>query len=288
VGAVPGLPTGAVDAADAEVNAWATGGASPAPVTAGSVGSGGPAGGGPAGGGPTSRGSGAGGSEPGAIDLPGITRGPFDGALRAYPVLVTTTGTVVVWAAFVFFGKRRRDGEPPAPDPVLAADAATAPAQQGVAPLVPPAAVQQRIPPGADPTEAGLPRWRRPSLLQARKTDPLRTATEFASLTFADGAVEPFDGLERRRIRYRLVRLMDVPDEFRANEIGIVDEGDEVQVIEAQGTYRLVLCPDGQQGWLHKMVLGDLVDDDSDVGAPDGIDEDVLSAFLAARRDQSA
>jgi hypothetical protein len=80
---------------------------------------------------------------------------------------------------------------------------------------------------------------------------------------------------------------MDVPDEVRANEIGIVDEGDEVQVIEAQGTYRLVLCPDGQQGWLHKMVLGDLVGDDPNGQAPDGIDEDVLAAFLTVRQ-QSA
>jgi hypothetical protein len=202
--------------------------------------------------------------------------------------MVTTTGTVVVWAAFVFFGKRRRDGQPPAPDPVLAAHAAAAQEPLAVAALVPPTATQQRIPPGADPTEAGLPRWRRPSLIQARKTDPLRSATTFASLTFADSAVEPFEGMERRRIRYRLVRLMDVPDEVRANEIGIVDEGDEVQVVDADGAYRLVLCPDGQQGWLHRMVLGDPVDDDSAAPAPDGIDEDILAAFLSSRHRESA
>ena len=105
------------------------------------------------------------------------------------------------------------------------------------------------------------------------------------ALTFADGAVGPVDGAERRRIRYRLVRLMDVPDEVRANEIGILDQGDEVQVIEAVGTYRLVLCPDGQQGWLHRMVLGDVVEADEPIElVPDGLDEDVLAAFLAARQ----
>jgi hypothetical protein len=289
----PAAPSGAIGGVEdlTPPDAGDPGGLLPATAAGGpvaSVGQGSVPGGASAAGGGGSDGSrGSDGSDPSAIDLTGRGHGPFDGVFRAYPVLVTTTGTVVVWAAFVFFGKRRRDGEPSAPDEVLAAHAAAAPEPQPVVALVPPDASQQRIPPGADPTEAGLPRWRRPSLLQARKADPLRTATTFASLSFDDGAVEPYDGLERRRIRYRLVSLMDVPDEVRANEIGIVDEGDEVQVIEAQGTYRLVLCPDGQQGWLHKMVLGDLVGDDRSGQAPDGIDEDVLAAFLTVRR-QSA
>ena len=97
-----------------------------------------------------------------------------------------------------------------------------------------------------------MPRWRRPSLLEARKTDPLRSASTAVNLTFANGAVEAVAGKERRRIRYRLVRLMDVPDEPRANEIGILDEGDEVQILGTSGIYRLVLCPDSGQGWLHQ------------------------------------
>lgn len=215
------------------------------------------------------------------LKLLGVPDSLFDRVFRATPVMITTTGTVVVWAAFVFFGKRRRDGDPPAPDAVLAANAASGPEPIPVERLVPPI-VPADLPPGVDPTEAGLPRWRRPSLLQARKTDPLRTAVTTASLTFADGAVEPYDGLERRRIRYRLVRLLDVPDDVRSTEIGILDEGDEVQVLDTYGAYRLVLCPDGQEGWLHRMVLGDVVDDSSEVG-PDGIDEDVLAAYLAIR-----
>ena len=214
--------------------------------------------------------------------------GPLDGLFGAYPVLITTSGTVAVWMAFVFFGKRRRDGEPPAPDPVLAAHAAAGPEPVPAASLVPPTTSGLPIPPGVDPDEAALPRWRRPSLMLARKTDPLRTEFAAPALTFADGTVQPVDGAERRRIRYRLVRLMDVPDEVRANEIGILDEGDEVQVIEAVGTYRLVLCPDGRQGWLHRMVLGDVIEADEPIElVPDGLDEDVLLAFLTARQ-QSA
>ncbi len=191
---------------------------------------------------------------------------------------MTTTGVVVVWAAFVMFGKKRRDDEPPAPDAVLSLHAATT-FEAPVSALVPPP-----LPPGVDPSEAGMPRWRRPSLLEARKNDPLRSASMAVSLTFAQGAVAAVAGKERRRIRYRLVRLMDVPDELRANEIGILDEGDEIQILETSGVYRLVLCPDGSQGWLHKMVLGDVVDDEEDGPSelvPDGIDEDVLSAYLA-------
>jgi hypothetical protein len=62
--------------------------------------------------------------------------------------------------------------------------------------------------------------------------------------------------------------------------------------------YWLVLCPDGREGWIHKMTLGDLVG-----GAPvqspptatmpiaaetwtmgDDVDGDVLTAYLESRR----
>ena len=49
------------------------------------------------------------------------------------------------------------------------------------------------------------------------------------------------------------------PTSSAASEIGYLDQGDEVQLLEAQGAYWLVLCPDGQQGWLHKMTLGEIV-----------------------------
>ena len=108
-----------------------------------------------------------------------------------------------------------------------------------------------------------LPRWRRPSLLQARKTDPIRDTDAGPRLTFDHGLVGPLDGRERRVIRYRVVRLLDSPDELRGAEIGYLDQGDEVQLLEKYGAYWLVLCPDGRQGWLHKMTLGDVVGDDA-------------------------
>jgi hypothetical protein len=131
--------------------------------------------------------------------------------------------------------------------------------------------------------------------------DPIRDSqTQAPRLTFDEGLVGPLDGRERRVIRYRVVRLLDTPDELRGVEIGYLDQGDEVQLLEKYGAYWLVLCPDGRQGWLHKMTLGDMPQDEQPadrgpvatmhtaadswtMGEAD-IDSDVLEAYLASRR----
>jgi hypothetical protein len=128
-----------------------------------------------------------------------------------------------------------------------------------------------------------MPRWRRPSLIEARKADPARTAPTSIRLSFDNGAVDAVVGRERRVIRYSAVRLLDAPDELRSADIGHVDQGDEVQLLERSGAYWLVLCPDGRQGWLHKMTLGDVVSDAPPLGRQAEVEEDALGAFLAAR-----
>jgi hypothetical protein len=172
--------------------------------------------------------------------------------------------------AFGLFGRRRREDDDLERDRALALAAASG---IGVEPrglvgaTVPgsDAAIVDGIPVDgddlADPAtmEALMPRWRRPSLIQARKTDPIRDNMPPARLTFDRGLVGPLDGRERRTIRYRVVRLLDSPDELRGAELGYLDRGDEVQLLEKYGAYWLVLAPDGQQGWLHKMTLGDVV-----------------------------
>ena len=82
-------------------------------------------------------------------------------------------------------------------------------------------------------------------------------------------------------------------------DVRVLDE-----LLEKYGAYWLVLSPDGQQGWLHKMVLGDIVDADgvpaevpvnvpvatmpaaadSWTMAEEDIDSDVFTAYLEARR----
>ncbi|MBI3749509.1 MAG: SH3 domain-containing protein [Chloroflexi bacterium] len=227
-----------------------------------------------------------------ALGLSGI---PFSG-LSLGMSAATATGVVGAAMAFGLFGKRRRAGDPPGPDEELAAAAAMG---LGARPLPAPVPAFEEA---ADP-EAQLPRWRRPSLLLARKADPIRDATPAARLTFDDGLVGPLDGRERRMIRYRIVRMLDTPDELRGIETGYLDRGDEVQLIEKYGAYWLVLCPDGRQGWVHNMTLGEIVDDDAPIddrpvatmplaaetwtmGESDD-DTDVLEAYLESRRRQS-
>jgi hypothetical protein len=158
------------------------------------------------------------------------------------PTIATATTGGAAWAAFVIFGKRRRDGDDNEPDSRLAAAAATGVdtgAAQGLRVV----------------DESQLPRWRRPSLQQVRRTDPLRVVAEAPTMSFARAGVRPLESYERRQIRYRLVRLLDCPDEVRASEIGILDRGDEVQLLERRGVYWRVLCPDGRTGWVHRMTL---------------------------------
>ena len=93
------------------------------------------------------------------------------------------------------------------------------------------------------------------------------------------------------------MRLLDQPDELRGAEIGFVDEGDEVQLLEKRGVYWFVLCPDGRQGWIHKMTLGEVVGEPAASAATatmpiaadtwtmgDDVDGDVMAAFLESRR----
>ena len=48
---------------------------------------------------------------------------------------------------------------------------------------------------------------------------------------------------------------------FAALETGYLDRDDEVQLLEKYGAYWLILCPDGRQGWVHNMTLGEVIDD---------------------------
>jgi hypothetical protein len=197
------------------------------------------------------------------------------------------------------FGKRRRDGDQPDSDDVLAQAAATGIGVGATALATAPAGVVvPAVVPGPMDLEMAMPRWRRPSLMEARKADPIRNAAPAAPrLTFDHGLVGPLDGRERRLIRYNVVRLLDQPDELRGGEIGFLDQGDEVQLLEKYGVYWLVLCPDGSQGWIHKMTLGEVVGEPVP-SAPtatmpiaaetwtmgDDVDGDVLAAYLESRR----
>jgi hypothetical protein len=199
--------------------------------------------------------------------------------------------------ALSLFAKRRREEDPP--DELMAAASSAGVAVSAYDLAANNAAVAAANAESMD-VELLLPRWRRPSLLQARKADPIRDTTPAPRLTFDEGLTGPLGGRERRVVRYRVVRLLDTPDELRGQEIGYLDQGDEVQLLDKYGAYCLVVAPDGQQGWLHKMTLGDVVDaegtnrdgpsasmgmaaDSWTMGEAD-VDSDVLEAYLESRR----
>ncbi len=241
-----------------------------------------------------------------AGSLGGVSSGPS--ILPMIAAAVGIAGGLTMLVAFLMFGRRRQDAEGPdeaslaasaaagypllsAPrraqagglSPLAAGSAAAVSTVQAIADM---AVVQDR--------EADVPRWRRASLIEARKKDPIRGGAAASAILRFDGrAGEAVEGLERRRIRYRLVSLLNLPDEVKGVEIGSLDHGDEVVLLEKAGTYWRVLCPDGREGWLHKMTLGDTVIDSpsapgtwtsADDGPAQGGFEDIMRAYNESRR----
>jgi len=176
--------------------------------------------------------------------LPGLD----DRTLPLTTLIVSTASSVLVAMALFSFGRRRDAREDP-PDRSAEPHAWDGPAD----PVAP------------HPSEASLPRWRRPSLLAARRATP-GTVSENGRLTFGSGRVAPDPEHERRRIRYRLVRITHIPDEIAGQEIGRLDQGDEVELLERSGLFWRVRCPDGAEGWIHKMTLGDRVEEEPECG----------------------
>jgi hypothetical protein len=127
--------------------------------------------------------------------------------------------------------------------------------------------------------EANMPRWRRPSLLEARRSDPTRpTAGYRTPMRFTDDQVYQYDV---RIVRYAVVPLLDRPDELGAR-IADLESGDEVQVIAVQGTFVEVHCPNGERGFVHRTTLRPRETVMDGFAGTDAHD-DALAALLAAR-----
>jgi hypothetical protein len=162
--------------------------------------------------------------------------------------------------------------------PVMAADVAPDPdASSGP--------VMAAMAPGAmfDP-ESLMPRWRRPSLLAARRTDPTRVArVERTPMRFGPGA-DPSPN--RRVVRYAVVTLLDRPDEVQGRQVSDLMSGDEVEVLDSGGSFWEVLCPDGLRGWVHRTTLGLPGAEHVTFGRrnePVPEPDDILTAVLSAR-----
>jgi SH3-like domain-containing protein len=133
--------------------------------------------------------------------------------------------------------------------------------------------------------EGAIPRWRRPSLRAARAASDRGPAGPTYQLAFNGAAT---DGSERRLVRYRVVRMMDGPDEIRSQEVGQLEENDEVEVLERYAGYVHVRTPDGTDGWVHRTTLGPAIgseEPDADVGPPEF---DLEAAFNLERSRKAA
>jgi hypothetical protein len=148
-------------------------------------------------------------------------------------MLVGTTTATAMAFAFAIFGKKRRDEEPPAPDEVLQAQAArgsgTVPGGEVLGVV--------RAPIVAAPidAEAGMPRWRRPSLIEARKADPSRMVGSTGTMSSSTARSPP----SRPRAPGDLATAScgcRRPDELRSGRHRPASsQGDEVQLLERPG-----------------------------------------------------
>ncbi|HSL98193.1 MAG TPA: hypothetical protein VK831_06440 [Candidatus Deferrimicrobiaceae bacterium] len=138
----------------------------------------------------------------------------------------------------------------------------------------------------SDP-ESLMPRWRRPSLLEARRTDPTRVAGRtHTPQRFGERRAEG----DLRVVRYAVVPVLDRPDEVLGTRLADLGAGDEVEVVNASDTYLEVICPTGERGWIHRTTVSppspaylappraaaERAEPEPDV-------EDALTALLAAR-----
>lgn len=128
--------------------------------------------------------------------------------------------------------------------------------------------------------EANMPRWRRPSLLEARRSDYSRQVSAARTpMRFTDDQVYQFDV---RIVRYAVVPLLDRPDELQGVRIGDLEAGDEVQVLSTQGAFLDVHCPNGERGFVHRTTLRPREATMPAVAAAESY-EDALGAMLSAR-----
>ena len=127
--------------------------------------------------------------------------------------------------------------------------------------------------------EANMPRWRRPSLLEARRSDYSRQVAARIPMRFTDDQIYQFDV---RIVRYAVVPLMDRPDELTGLRIADLEAGDEVQVLSTEGAFLDIHCPNGERGFVHRTTLRPREVAAPAFAMPESYDE-ALGAMLAAR-----
>ena len=93
-----------------------------------------------------------------------------------------------------------------------------------------------------------------------------RKMTPVVAASAAAAAARTFDkppptGVERARVGYRRVRISSEPDAVRSTELGRLDRGDEVEILESHEGFLQIRTPDNITGWILRHTI---------VGAPSG------------------
>jgi hypothetical protein len=173
-------------------------------------------------------GSGSAGSN-GGYGLPPIFHAPAAAGFATW--LFTTAGGLLL---FAFLMRRQRDQPRPLSAAIVSAFAGVADGD-----------------PAAE--EARMPRWRRPSVQAGRQTPRYADPPSRPPLKFPAAAAP--SGVERMLVQYRFVRVADSPDNIRSMELGRLDRGDQVEVVERRSGFAHVRAPDGLEGWVPRMTL---------------------------------
>lgn len=83
-----------------------------------------------------------------------------------------------------------------------------------------------------------------------------RTAAAAAANSVRTFAKPPRRGIERARVGYRRVRISSEPDALGSDELGRLDRGDEVEILDSSEGFLRVRTPDNVTGWIlrHRIV----------------------------------
>jgi hypothetical protein len=200
------------------------------------------------------------------------------GATTAIALGIVLAGIV----GLIGVGRRPREGAQRAQ---LAAMQATLAAGAAAQHTEESTAIEAMAPPlsptSVDP-EANMPRWRRPSLLEARRADPTRQAPVYRlPMRFLDGRTNHPD---LRIVRYATVPVLDRPDEVLGIKLADLEQGDEVLAVGAAGVFVEVTCATGDHGWVHRTTLGMRSPAALPaINRPSQDADDALTALLSAR-----
>jgi hypothetical protein len=68
-------------------------------------------------------------------------------------------------------------------------------------------------------------------------------------------ATQPTPGAERVKVGYRRVRVSSKPDAVRSVELGRLEQGDEVEILESYEGFLRVQTPSGIVGWIQRHTV---------------------------------